>query len=429
MRKTRLLITIVIVLIIITGLHDRSGHADHLDITVIMHPLNTYLDPAKITVLTHTPNDDLDPVWSPDGEQIAFVGHHEGNPEVYVLDVSSGDLTNVSNSPLDDYEPLWSPDGQYLTFGRRDDHSLHRMVVRDMITGTEVESSDMEVYPADYYSRVWSPDSQYLIFEAYSAGRSCARSYRVQSASYQRLVCNLFDSSFNELSPDGHWLVIEDDSIGFQLSDLESGNRQSLDITDEAFWSPDSQALAYVGSDRLSINIHNIVSSQISSIYSTPQTYLRLIGWSSTGHLAWRSSFEDSTKFYVMEPVTQVIQMVADFDLSPGRMLWSPAGRFIGFNVQERIYVLDTVTATLYNPINVRDGINDLLWSSDGQYLSIFWEEGEIVLIHVGTWTVSRIRGYSDWTGPNFDWSPDGTRLVFSCGSAWATNLCLVEMP
>ncbi|HEX3053381.1 MAG TPA: hypothetical protein VHP83_22165 [Aggregatilineaceae bacterium] len=410
---TRLFIGLIIGLMVITGLHNPSEHADQL----------------KITVLTHTPTDDLDPAWSPDGEQIAFVGHHEGNPEVYVLELSSGDLTNLSNSPLDDYDPLWSPDGHYLAFWRRDKQSLNRMVVRDMMTGTEVESSDLLIYPDDYSRREWSSDSHYLAFKAYLDNNWCVLRYGVQSASYQPLTCDLSFSSDKDLSPDAHWLVIYHSYTGFELIDLEAGNRQFFELTSRAFWAPDSQALAYIGSGGLSVNIHNMVSDQISSIDSTPQNYLRLIGWSSTGQLAWFSSSETSIRFYVMEPATQAVQMVADFDSSPARILWSPAGRFIGFNVYESVYVLDTVTGTLYNPIDERGIINDLQWSSDGQYLSAFFKEGEIALIHVGTWTVSTIEDYNNVVNPNFDWSPEGSRLVFSCGEFPLTNLCLVEMP
>jgi TolB protein len=57
------------------------------------------------------------PVWSPDGHKLALtLGGRGGNPDIYILDLSTQDLTRVTDDPAIDTEPEWSPDGRSLYF-------------------------------------------------------------------------------------------------------------------------------------------------------------------------------------------------------------------------------------------------------------------------------------------------------------------------
>ena len=59
--------------------------------------------------LTNHPAKDSHPTWSPDDSQIAFVTDRDGNDEIYVMDVSGVNLQNLTNHPARDFEPQWSP--------------------------------------------------------------------------------------------------------------------------------------------------------------------------------------------------------------------------------------------------------------------------------------------------------------------------------
>jgi TolB protein len=57
------------------------------------------------------------PEWSPDGKKLALtLGGSGGNPDIYILDLSSQVLTRVTDDPAIDTEPVWSPDGRSLYF-------------------------------------------------------------------------------------------------------------------------------------------------------------------------------------------------------------------------------------------------------------------------------------------------------------------------
>ncbi|HEY1283607.1 MAG TPA: Tol-Pal system beta propeller repeat protein TolB [Steroidobacteraceae bacterium] len=73
------------------------------------------------------------PAFSPDGKKIALtLGGTAGNPDIYVLDLSTQDLLRVTDDPAIDTEAVWSPDGQslYFTSDRAGSPQIYRIGVK-----------------------------------------------------------------------------------------------------------------------------------------------------------------------------------------------------------------------------------------------------------------------------------------------------------
>jgi TolB protein len=57
------------------------------------------------------------PMWSPDGKKIALtLGGSSGNPDIYVLELQTQNLTRLTDDPSIDTEPCWSADGKFIYF-------------------------------------------------------------------------------------------------------------------------------------------------------------------------------------------------------------------------------------------------------------------------------------------------------------------------
>jgi len=68
-----------------------------------------YHDSVDIQLLT--------PRWSPDGNEIAFVkSGPDGNTDLYVMNMNTGDEERITENPEVDYLPVWHPDGQSITY-------------------------------------------------------------------------------------------------------------------------------------------------------------------------------------------------------------------------------------------------------------------------------------------------------------------------
>jgi TolB protein len=67
--------------------------------------------------------DDRDPDFSPDGTQIAFASHRDGNWDLYKLDLNNGQVTQLTDQAGFHAHPSWSPDAKFLAYEEyRDGH-------------------------------------------------------------------------------------------------------------------------------------------------------------------------------------------------------------------------------------------------------------------------------------------------------------------
>jgi TolB protein len=85
-------------------------------------PIDIYVVEAtggEPTNLTRSPSNDTFPRWSPDGSKIAFSSDRDGNPEIYVMNADGSNPINLTYSPAQESiqgDFAWSPDGAQILF-------------------------------------------------------------------------------------------------------------------------------------------------------------------------------------------------------------------------------------------------------------------------------------------------------------------------
>jgi Tol biopolymer transport system component len=173
-------------------------------------------DGTGVTRLTDDPAMDFDSVWSPDGTQIAFRSHRDGNEEVYVMNADGSEQRNRSDNPGGDYSPAWSPDGSRIAFmSDRNNSNGNSLFVMNADGSDPVQVTDIagiNEYPS------WSPDSKQLVFH-------CTFGKRLPTGEGDFEIC----------------VVNADGSDLLQLTDTKGTNKYPA-------WSPDADKIAFESS-------------------------------------------------------------------------------------------------------------------------------------------------------------------------------------
>lgn len=133
--------------------------------------------------------------WSPDGQTMAFSGQHGGLSDLYLLDIAAGTVRQLMNDRYADIQPSWSPDGRTIAFStdRGPTTNFETMTFSDLQLGTiDVASGKITVYSpfahGKHLNPQYSPDGQSLFFISDYDGFSDIYRFEIASASVSRVT-------------------------------------------------------------------------------------------------------------------------------------------------------------------------------------------------------------------------------------------------
>lgn len=156
---------------------------------------NIYLkeiDSGLLSRLTDSYGVDGSPSFSPDGKFITFVSNRSGNPQVYVMDLLTKESRRITKLNWTD-TPQWSPNGDWIVFAGRASSSHPIDIFLVDITGGQLRQLTAD--SGSNEDPTWSPDGRFIAFTTTRAGK---RQIYVMDAdgSAPHLVANIRGNSF-----------------------------------------------------------------------------------------------------------------------------------------------------------------------------------------------------------------------------------------
>ncbi len=145
----------------------------------VMFSSSMHGDPELFTIdvsggnlkrITYSAGVDTSPAWNPKtGQTVVFVSDRAGIPQLYMM---NADGTNTSKISLEDrgyvIDPAWSPNGQLLAFSWRRPNGNYDLYVMDVATQQIVE---LTRDAARNERPSWAPDGRHIVFESTRTGK------------------------------------------------------------------------------------------------------------------------------------------------------------------------------------------------------------------------------------------------------------------
>ncbi|MGC1122615.1 MAG: DPP IV N-terminal domain-containing protein [Candidatus Methanofastidiosia archaeon] len=263
-------------------------------------------DGSNQTILVSSPEWEQSPSWSPGGKRIVFESDVEGNDEIYIVNIDSGDFTRLTSNLASDHSPAWSPDGKRIAFvsdrdGKSGDISSDEIYVMNS-DGSNVRRLTYDLVwdgePA------WSPDGEKIAFTSLLDGAGDIYVMDADGGNPKNLTNNSSEDGNPSWSPDGEHIIFtswRDVGPDIYVMNAEGRNVKRITYSSAGFpaWSPDGEKIAFVSGHPANIyvmdsdggNVRNLTNnSSISSDY---------------GDLAWSPDGEKIAFTLIMRPLAE----------------------------------------------------------------------------------------------------------------------------
>lgn len=124
--------------------------------------------PGKVPLTRITSGlwDDVSPSLSPDGKKLVFASNRNDYWDLYLLDLTNGQVARLTDTPEYDGDPSWSPDSQWIVYDTYMDDNLEISITSTVNAQTIRLTND----PAADTAPVWSPAGRAIAFVSNRSG-------------------------------------------------------------------------------------------------------------------------------------------------------------------------------------------------------------------------------------------------------------------
>ena len=141
--------------------------------------------------------------WSPDSRQLAFIGTGQGQSDLYIIDVQTGERRQLTGTPEREDYPNWSPDGQRIAFSSkfRNQFDIKIYDLAEGMAHAAISSPTDDLWPH------WLPEGNKLLFVSTRDKINDLFVYHLDEDREFRLTRSLSGIMNPALSPDGRQIV------------------------------------------------------------------------------------------------------------------------------------------------------------------------------------------------------------------------------
>lgn len=166
-----------------------DGKRIALTMSFLGNPELFLLDPRSLEVsrLTKSLGFDVDPAWSPDGRRMAFVSSRSNQPMVYAMSSDGSGITRLTFAGVYNATPDWSPDGRKIAFASHLEKHFDLFVMNadgtalERLTKNEGSNEDPR----------YSPDGNFLVFTSNRTGQKNVYVISVDGQNTRRITYGL----------------------------------------------------------------------------------------------------------------------------------------------------------------------------------------------------------------------------------------------
>ena len=194
---------------------------------------------------------------SDEPERLLFVGHADGDLDLYLTDLESGKTEKLTHNDRDDIQPAWSPDGERIVYASSE-HGLYEIYVMNSDGSGKRRITDNDFLDM---TPTWSGDGKHIIYVSARGGPQQIYRYSLESGQEVQLTQSEAGVSIPKVSPDNrHIAFLEFDKGKQRLRKMafDGGTPEHLDDEFNIIsfnWSPDSEQIAYAGRKSRQINL------------------------------------------------------------------------------------------------------------------------------------------------------------------------------